>query len=373
VQSSQHIQSNAVSVSSQRIDSLDLLRGFALLGILLMNVQSFGLPMVAYSNPFALDTLTSTDRSIWLGLNVFADMKFMNLFSMLFGVGVLVFGERAIQKGNDALALHKSRMKWMVVFGVIHAYLIWWGDILFTYAVCGLLFTRLLALSTKRMLLLASFYLVVGAALLALFNFATLALAPQEALDLWQPTQESVKAEIAQQTGPWPTRLVSRLEIAFVLQFMLPFFTYWRVTALMLLGVVLYRSGFLSAQLSTKAYITIGFSCFTTGSAISVLGAQLNIQSDFNLAYGFVFGLLPNYFGSILTSIGYAAFIMLLAKSSNLSLVKFALRIRHANHAFHGVFHNTWEGFSDRAARRGECHCHIYEIVSINLKPIDQP
>ncbi len=311
---------------TQRIDSLDLLRGFALLGILLMNVQSFGLPLAAYVNPFSLPDHSATDRSIWFVLNLFADSKFMNLFSMLFGVGIVVFGERAIQKSQNALNLHQSRMQWLLMFGVVHAYFIWWGDILFSYAVCGLMFVGLLQYTSKRLLIIAIAYLGLGAALMVLTNYLLATFTPQEALEIWRPSDEILRAEIEQQTESWMVRILSSFEIAIGLQFMLPFVTYWRITALMIIGVLLYRNGFLSASLSRKLYLKVAVGCLVLGTMITSFGAYLNIQNQFSLEYSSVYGAIPNWFGSVLTSIGYAAVIMLLAKSSRFYALKMALR-----------------------------------------------
>ncbi len=311
---------------NQRIDSLDLLRGFAILGILLMNVQSFGLPSAAYINPLALGDPSATDHAIWTGLHLFADMKFMNLFSMLFGVGVVIFGERAAQKGTHPLSLHRSRMVWLIFFGVVHAYAIWWGDILFTYAVCGLLFPSLLPLSNKRMLAIAAAFFVIGAALLVAMNTLTLEHMHEDAVQFWRPTQTMIDAELSQQTGSWVSRTVSRAEIAFALQMSLPFFTYWRVTALMLVGVVLYRIGFLSAKLSVRVYVWVGVPAVLFGVLLTSLGTWFNVKLGYSLEQSFVYGATFNYFGSIVTSLGFAAFIMLLAKSSKFMALKRALR-----------------------------------------------
>jgi uncharacterized protein len=77
--------------SSSRLVAMDVLRGFALLGILLMNIQSFSMPGAAYLNPTAYGTFSGVDQWVWSVSHLFADQKFMSLFSMLFGAGVLLW------------------------------------------------------------------------------------------------------------------------------------------------------------------------------------------------------------------------------------------------------------------------------------------
>ena len=76
--------------SNERIQSLDILRGFAILGILIMNIQSFSMPASAYSNPLAFGDLNGINKCVWIVSHVLADMKFMNIFSILFGAGIIL-------------------------------------------------------------------------------------------------------------------------------------------------------------------------------------------------------------------------------------------------------------------------------------------
>ena len=124
---------------AERIISLDILRGVAVLGILLMNIQSFSMIGAAYINPTAYGDLTSINRMVWILSHLLANSKFMSIFSLLFGAGVILFTERAIEKGRKASAFHYRRMMWLLIFGFIHAYLIWYGDILVAYSLCAFL------------------------------------------------------------------------------------------------------------------------------------------------------------------------------------------------------------------------------------------
>ncbi len=122
---------------SERIQSLDVMRGVAVLGILVMNIQSFAMIGAAYMNPTAYGDLEGVNGWVWYLGHLFADMKFMTIFSMLFGAGVIVMTSRREAAGQSSAGVHYRRMVWLLVFGLAHAYLLWYGDILYTYALCG--------------------------------------------------------------------------------------------------------------------------------------------------------------------------------------------------------------------------------------------
>jgi uncharacterized protein len=179
--------------SSQRINSLDLLRGFALCGILLMNIVNFAWPGGAYGSPtfpyYRLDSIgevpdpdtkakeiateekgltraekekrreerekepkpqyangqlawcaiaSNADHYEWAFAHLLVENKMRTLFSTLFGAGVLLMTANAREKTRHPGWLHYRRMFWLLVFGALHAYLLWTGDILFAYASIGL-------------------------------------------------------------------------------------------------------------------------------------------------------------------------------------------------------------------------------------------
>ncbi len=111
-------------IGEQRIASLDVLRGFALLGILVMNIQTFAMPVAAYGNPTAYGDLQGINLWVWQLGYLFFDLKFMTLFSMLFGAGVLLFIDRATARGASAAKLHYRRSGWLILFGLLHAHLL---------------------------------------------------------------------------------------------------------------------------------------------------------------------------------------------------------------------------------------------------------
>ena len=124
---------------ASRIDSLDLLRGFALLGILIVNIQGVAMVSANYSNPSAFGSLEGINYWAWWVMHVLFEFKVMSIFSMLFGAGMVLMSERAWAKGSRGIGIHYRRMFWLLIIGLVHAYLIWYGDILVCYSLCGML------------------------------------------------------------------------------------------------------------------------------------------------------------------------------------------------------------------------------------------
>ena len=125
--------------AEERISSIDTLRGFALMGILIMNICSFGLSVGQYEYP--LSTVHpvfsgphwKVNTALWFFRWIFAEGKMRGLFSMLFGAGVVLLTERAEKRGAGVRVadIFTRRNMWLVIFGMVHAYFIWEGDILF--------------------------------------------------------------------------------------------------------------------------------------------------------------------------------------------------------------------------------------------------
>ncbi|MDW7671541.1 MAG: DUF418 domain-containing protein [Bacillota bacterium] len=124
----------------ERIREIDMLRGFALLGVLLVNTQMFNDTLMSFSfSPFTYDS--ATDRTAALLIQVFATGKFYTLFSFLFGLGFYLFMERLQQKGVSPIPLFRRRLLYLLFFGVLHMIFFWYGDILTAYAFTGFLLT----------------------------------------------------------------------------------------------------------------------------------------------------------------------------------------------------------------------------------------
>ena len=139
-----------------RLASLDLIRGVAVLGILLANVVPFAQPDIALYWPPAMEGGdTAADRWIWLGQLVLVDGKFRGLFTVLFGAGMALFVDRLVARGaDDAVMLQLRRLLWLGLFGIAHFFLLFEGDILFAYALAGLIAILAINLRPAALLLL---------------------------------------------------------------------------------------------------------------------------------------------------------------------------------------------------------------------------
>ena len=139
--------------SAQRITNLDFIRGIALMGILVMNVVSFGLPDSAYMNHLSYGVENLLDWIVIVISAVFFDSKMMGLFSALFGAGMVIFYERAKGKTSKPLILSLWRNSLLLFFGIAHFFL-WEGDILTAYAICSIfiILTRIVKIENTKIL-----------------------------------------------------------------------------------------------------------------------------------------------------------------------------------------------------------------------------
>jgi uncharacterized protein len=173
-------------VVSERLPSLDIVRGVAVLGILLLNIVSFGMPEAAYYNPRAYGGAHGADLAVYLVNFVLFDGKLRGLFSFLFGASMLLVIERAEASDRSAAMVHFARMGWLLVFGLAHLWLVWRGDILAHYALVGMLAFTLRGMRPAQMLPLA--------AMLVIANTLIFAGLPMTVLDLQQPAANAAEA-----------------------------------------------------------------------------------------------------------------------------------------------------------------------------------
>ncbi|MGL4713145.1 MAG: DUF418 domain-containing protein, partial [Shewanella sp.] len=125
-----------MTIPAQRNANLDAIRGLAVLGIFFMNIYFMGMTFFGYAPH---ETPPLPDHIIKVFNNFFIEARFISLFSILFGVGLFIQYQRFSAKGLEAYPLLRSRLKWLIVFGLLHGIFIWSGDILFTYGISGLL------------------------------------------------------------------------------------------------------------------------------------------------------------------------------------------------------------------------------------------
>ena len=158
----------------ERVESIDVMRGFALLGILLIN-------MVAFHSPFSyIDPYTwfdgPGDQATFSFLDIFIQASFYPLFAMLFGYGLGIQFLRAEARSKAFAPMAVKRLAVLLVFGILHAFLLWFGDILITYAIMGFLLIGMMRLQSKWLLSLGLIIYAVPQFLLLMMLFAAVAM-----------------------------------------------------------------------------------------------------------------------------------------------------------------------------------------------------
>ena len=135
--------------------ALDLIRGVAVLGILAINIAGFAGPSVQGITPNLPQRVPFTDEAAWAFGFVFFEGKMRALFAILFGASLSLFCEKADDIGGYGELLQMRRLSWLMLFGMLHYLLLWWGDILFVYAACGIVALLFRPLPTPALLGLA--------------------------------------------------------------------------------------------------------------------------------------------------------------------------------------------------------------------------
>jgi uncharacterized protein len=175
---------------TRRINSVDVIRGVSLLGILLMNIVGMGLPNPAYSDPTVYGGDTDWNLRAWWINSVFFEGTMRAMFSMLFGAGVVLFTGKDEEKaaGVSVADAWYRRTIWLFIFGLIHAYvLLWPGDILYSYGLMGMFLFPLRKVAPGKLFALGVALLLAGAGAYLFENIRALdlhtqATAAQEAL-----------------------------------------------------------------------------------------------------------------------------------------------------------------------------------------------
>lgn len=326
----------------ERLRTLDVLRGCALLGILLMNIPYFGMPFTAYMR---LNDWGGNDgANLWTFLVqwVLFDGKMRALFSILFGAGIILFIDRAAAR-RDSVAvgdLFVRRMLWLLLFGFIHAWFIWYGDILYPYAVCGLLIFPLRTLAPRHLFAAAAaglLLLTVGivgdsfskqeqrqAAVEAMRTEArglTLTEKQVEAKRTWTevlkqqaPSRAEMQKEVDAYRSGYAGAMRQRAKVNrkwhFVPVYFPLFFDFW---SLMLIGMGLYKLGILQGERSSDFYVRMATIGYGLGLTVNTVSAYLMYTWNFDLV-GNQFANTPYQFGRVATVLGHISLIILVLK-----------------------------------------------------------
>lgn len=327
--------------AGERIEPIDTLRGFALLGILVMNIITMAMPMAAYFSPTGYGEPTALDMAAWAFAHLFFDLKMLGIFSMLFGAGVVLMAERAAAAGRPFGRVYFRRLFWLLVIGLIHAYLIWYGDILVTYALCGMLLYLFRNRSVRALVISGFVFLLVGALLGMGGGYAQGQLRDvsqeieakvaagqemterrQQLVDQWatlrqqfNPTPEENAARVEKMRSGWRGALkINASEAVMMHTQALPFELFWRAMALMLFGMALMKARAFSAERSPGFYRNWMLIGFGLGLPVIALGISQMRQHEFDFIARFISDGKFNYLASVFVSLAYVGLIMRLCQ-----------------------------------------------------------
>lgn len=313
-----------------RYKSLDAIRGFAVMGILLMNIVAFAMPEAAYISPIAWGGTTPPDLLSWGVMWVLVDGKMRGLFSMLFGASMLLVYESAQARDGSGRQTHFSRMLWLLFFGAIHYYLIWFGDILMLYALCGLCGVFLLKRdeeglrkSAILLFILAFFMMALIAGGLFAYQFAASRPgATQDIVDGYNEMRvqlgiadpSAYAKDIALMRGSWWGIAAQQLTDGILNPVATFMMSALETLGLMALGMYLFRTGFLTGALADAEYQQAMKRAYTIGLPPLAAMAVYNWTTGFDPITNMAIFLCISMPFRIAVMLGHAALLMLVIR-----------------------------------------------------------
>lgn len=270
---------------AERIGSLDLMRGIAVLGILAANIVAFGQPFSAYMFPETFLVPAGDDGGwMWIAQFVLIDGKMRGIFTVLFGVGLYLFMERAWARGQTRW-LQARRLFFLMLFGMVHFFFIWRGDILFYYAVIGFIALLCLGWSPKDQLKVGLLGYFAGAIFYALMmlplhfiadtSFGQNVAMAETRVGLEEGKQEALADDVIESGLKQSDDYIGFVEHRFSEHWFEPLtnvlFFGLELLPLMLIGMGLYRLGFFNGGIDPGRMRFWGWIGFLGGSLLHLL------------------------------------------------------------------------------------------------------
>jgi uncharacterized protein len=310
-----------------RLVEIDAMRGFAVMGILAMNIVAFSMPEWAYVSPSAYGGETLSDRMAWLFSFIFIDGKMRGLFSLLFGASMILIIDAAQSKGESAGRVHYSRMGWLAIFGLLHYIFIWFGDILFLYAVIGCIAFLFRAWEAERLIkwgliIYALGFILWGLQFGGLQYLQYAAGQPGASAELLQNYKEVIESpdfnidpakEIATYTGGYVQIVASRMA-EFVGPFALVVQSFAETLPLMMFGMAMMKNGFLSGEWNAADYNRWIKMMLLPGIVINSVLGGIVVMSGYDLITGLAMFMTWSAIPKLLMTMGYAALLMLIIR-----------------------------------------------------------
>jgi uncharacterized protein len=335
---------------AERVTAVDVLRGVALLGILPMNIVGFAWPFTAYFDPTAGGGFEGLDRVIWIVCHIVFDQKMLTIFSMLFGAGLILMGDRAAARGRPLARTYYRRVLWLLAIGIVHAYLLWDGDILVVYAECGLLLYLFRRVSPRTLIVIGAIGILIAALIGFGISFgiefvrdtAAAAVAAEKAGEkptefqssLREVWEKSVRAEVE----PTPEERTKKLnkEIAAyrdgyfgIVRHRAPdligtqtfgfiFLFLWGIGGRMLVGMGLMKLGVFAAGRPARLYVGLIALGYGLGLPLVVYDTFALIRNGFATTTLFRSKMGYNEIGSVLVALGHVGVVMLVVRAGAL-------------------------------------------------------
>jgi uncharacterized protein len=348
---STHVPITGPIESESRIQALDIARGVALFGILLMNITAFGLPH-AYSDPTVAGGAEGADRWAWIITTLLFEGTQRGLFTLLFGAGVILLTASLEASGRpNATDLYFRRNLWLVVFGVIHGFLLLWtGEILYFYGITALFVYGLRHAKTKTLLSLAIGGVLFAAAWSGLDTWNglekhrefvaadslktagdSLTTEQSGAIEAWEgmvkewkPDSAKIQKEIdAKQGSYWD-----------ILKFQAPGLTHWQswgmyryffdFFSMMLFGMVLFRAGFFRGRAPPRALWTMILVGYGIGLTVNYFEVSHVLAENFSVL-SFLRTNITYDVGRIPLTMGHLGLLLLFAQSPGFAWLKSGL------------------------------------------------
>jgi uncharacterized protein len=326
-----------------RIATLDIVRGVAVMGILAMNIVAFAMPFQAYMNPLAYGMESPADLASWVFSFIFIDGKMRGLFSFLFGASTLLVIERAEAAGQSPARIHYARMLWLLVFGLIHFYFIWFGDILALYAQTGLILFFFRKLSVRALvrwgvgLVLVQSLLFAAIAAWARYLSGAARLPPDQA-ETWRSMQEGfvpltgqpLTEKLALFGGPYAALVHDRLVENLVQPFSSTPLFLAETLGYMVLGMAALKSGFFRGDWPMARYRKWALVCLGIGIPIYAALAFLLIREGFATASIFTWSIAATTPVRPVMVVGIAALVIILTRNGGWLVARIAAAGRAA-------------------------------------------
>ena len=347
---------------AERISSIDAVRGFALLGILLMNIVPMGIHGAAYDDPTVTGGSTGANLGIWFVLHVLAEGKMRCLFSLIFGVSVMLFTAR-LDDRRDGADLYYRRSFWMMAFGIVHAYLLWVGEVLYPYALCSLLLYPFRRLPARRLVLIAGVFMVGNAGYSVMEGFGQrdmlrdgkAAVEAAQAGRKLSDTEQDAKREyedylkesrpdaaaLAKDADEWRKNPLTTIQARSRWAYRFhrePYYFGWDIWSMMFLGMGLYRAGLFSASTGTLAKVLLAG--YGVGIPLNTFTGWLIVNSNFDPVVHSWAGSSYDL-GRLSVALGHLSLIVLLWRKQRLPSLTGALaavgQTAFSNYVLHSV------------------------------------